>query len=259
MREVRARRALSRSGIYGVDYSLNPFIGCQHACTYCYVPHLYPGLLRGRKWGAFVDVKVNLPRLLKSEARGGVTVLISSITDPYQPVEERYIVTRRSIEVLVERSASITILTKSPLLRRDLDLMSRSASCEVGVTVTTLRLHRELEPRAPSPYDRLEALREAHEVGLKTFLFLGPLIPGVVEHELRELLVEAREHGCDRVVVDRLRAYSPSIVDSISERLPGELASTFKARALSRTYYEALKPVISKLCRDLGLGVDFCY
>jgi len=259
VREVRARRALSRSGIYGVDYSLNPFIGCQHACPYCYVPHLYPGLLRGRRWGAFVDVKVNLPRLLRSEARGGLTVLLSSITDPYQPVEVRYMVTRRSVEVLVERSAGIVVLTKSPLLKRDLDLLSRSASCEVGVTVTTLRLHRELEPRAPSPYDRLEALREAREAGLKTFLFLGPLIPGVVERELRDILAEARECGCGRVVVDRLRAHSPSIVSSIYERLPGELASTFRARATSRAYYESLKPLISRLCRGLGLHVDFCY
>jgi len=260
VREVKVKRALSPSGIYSVDFSLNPYVGCQHACTYCYVPYLYPRLLRGRLWGHFVDVKINLPRLLKHEVRRvsqPATVLISSITDPYQPIEAKYRLTRLSLEALIDGGLYAVLLTKSPLLRRDLDLLGRLKRCEVGVTITTLNRHRELEPKAPSPYERLGAIEEAGELGLTTYVFLGPLMPGVAELELKELIKEIKQRRCKRVVVDKFRAHDTRLVDKVAAAL-GEGAD-FKRRALSARYYEELRLHLIKLCKDEGVDVDFCF
>jgi len=250
---------LSKSGIYGVDYSLNPYFGCEHSCVYCYVPRMMPGRLRGRAWGSFVEVKVNIPRVLASELRrvSRGRVLVSSITDPYQPVEKSYKLTRSCLELLASKGLEVTILTKSSLFKRDLDLMD-GERFEVGVTVTTIKAHRELEPLSDPPLKRLDALREASEGGLRTFVFLGPLIPGVVDEELDEILELARGAGASYVIVDKLNIKG-DVVESITRALgEGALAKFLKALS-NRAWLEEVKRRIARTCDKLRLQYDFCF
>jgi DNA repair photolyase len=242
-----------------VDYSLNPYFGCEHSCVYCYVPRMMPRRLRGRAWGSFVEVKVNIPSVLASELRrvSRGRVLVSSITDPYQPVEKSYKLTRSCLELLASKGLEVTILTKSSLFKRDLDLMD-GERFEVGVTVTTIKAHRELEPLSDPPLKRLEALQEASEEGLRTFVFLGPLIPGVVDEELDEILELARGAGASYVIVDKLNTKG-DVVESITRALgEGALAKFLKALS-NRAWLEEVKRRIARTCDELRLQYDFCF
>ncbi|MDI9619381.1 MAG: radical SAM protein [Candidatus Nezhaarchaeota archaeon] len=257
--EVLCKTALSKSGIYGVDYSLNPYFGCEHSCIYCYVPRFTPHRLKGRRWGRFVEVKTNISKVLAGElkALSKGRILVSSVTDPYQPAERRYQLTRGCLELLAGRGFEVTVLTKSNLFTRDLDVID-ARGFEVGVTVTTLQAYRELEPGAPPPLARLKALEEASESGFKTFLFLGPLIPGVVDEEVEELLELARASGVGYVIVDKLNTRG-DVAQSILEALKEPQRTRFAKALAEKKWAFNFKGRIAELCRKLNLQCDFCF
>lgn len=259
MTEIQCRSALSKSGIYGVDYSLNPYFGCEHSCVYCYVPRMMPSKLRGRSWGGFVEVKVNMPKVLAKElrrVRRGV-VLISSITDPYQPVERRYELTRKCVELLSSSRLEVTVLTKSTLFKRDLEVMCKDRF-EIGVTVTTIRAHRGLEPLSDPPLARLEALKEASQEGFKTFLFLGPLIPGVVDEELEEIIELAYNAGVSYIIVDKLNTRG-DVVQSIMKVLVRNHLNKFINNLSNKSWLEDIRRRIIDACNQLRIPYDFCF
>ena len=205
--EVVAKTVLTPSRIPGVDYSLNPYIGCLHGCRYCYVARMPHIRARGLPWGTFVEAKANAPELLRRElprARPG-TVVIGISTDPYQPPERRLRITRRILEVLsdlggVAGAFEIRMLTKSPLVLRDVRLLGE-LDAEVGLTVTTdsEEVRRVFEPGAPPIPARVAALRELKRAGLRTYAFVGPMLPMDPER-----LVGMLAGAVDRVVLDRM-------------------------------------------------------
>ncbi len=160
IREVRAKSILNRSSIG--DYVINPYVGCQHACIYCYAQFYARRWGRTEPWGSYVEVKVNAPELLAKEVgrKGAGVVYLSSMTDPYQPVEEEYGITRRLLHILVERDWPVLVQTKSPMVLRDVDVLRRFSQAKVGLTVITLdeKIRRAMEPAAPSVDERIEAL-----------------------------------------------------------------------------------------------------
>lgn len=181
---VNVKTALSRSGLPDLDYALNPYIGCGHGCIYCYA-RLYTNDPRAReRWGRVVIVKDNIARVLSREIRRlspGV-VGVGTITDAYQPVEAVFKITRSCLEILVEKEFRVSIQTKNPLVIRDLDILARHRDkVDVGFTITTLNstIARFIEPLAPPPQSRANALKRLREEGLKTWVFYGPIIPGV--------------------------------------------------------------------------------
>jgi len=181
VREIRAKSILSRSGIPGVDYCVNPYVGCTHACRYCYASFMKRFTAHTEPWGAFADAKVNAAEVLEKElrrARAG-SVMLSSVTDPYQPLEERLGLTRRCLEALLRHRFPVDILTKSPLVLRDVDLLEGAAGVEVGITVTTddEEIRTIFEPGAPPIRARLQALRELFARGVRTYAFIGPILP----------------------------------------------------------------------------------
>ncbi|MDO8444968.1 MAG: radical SAM protein [Deltaproteobacteria bacterium] len=198
--EIRAKSILSKSQVF--DYALNPYVGCAHACTYCYARFMKRFTGHMEKWGEFVDVKVNAPELLIEEVKkkrvGGVW--ISGVCDPYQPAEKRYGLTRRCLEILVESGWPVTIQTKSPLVLRDIEILKKSEEAEVGFTITTAdeRIRKIFEPGAPPVKERLKALAVLHSEGIKTFAMIAPILPGA------EGLVSELKGKVDYVMVDRL-------------------------------------------------------
>lgn len=207
IKEVSARSVLSKSGIPGADYCINPYTGCAHACRYCYATFMgrYSG--HTESWGTFVDVKVNAPEILKRETKRVTkgSVIISSVTDPYQPAELKYRVTRKCLEALLPGDFSVDLLTKSPLVLRDIDLFSRFADIEVGITVTTDddRIRRIFEPQAPPVQARIRALRTLREKGIRTYAFVGPLLP-MDPCRLGEQIRDC----CEYVYIDRMNYVS---------------------------------------------------
>ena len=202
VKEVKAKSILNKSKIF--DYCLNPYTGCQFSCTYCYA-RLFMRRYSGHSeaWGQFVDVKVNAPELLKSQlgkAKKG-TVWISSVCDPYQPLEARYALTRRCLKELAKTQFPVNIQTKSSLALRDLDLFGEFEQIEVGFTITTddEQVAQSFEPRASSVEERLRALERIHSSGIKTFAFVGPVLPGSPER-----LIGRLEEKVDRVFIDKM-------------------------------------------------------
>ena len=181
IKEKKARSILSKSGISGIDYCINPYTGCSHGCKYCYATFMKRFTGHGEAWGSFVDVKINAPEILQRQMKNAPrgNVMISSVTDPYQPVESQYKLTRQCLEVLSAYRFPVSILTKSSLVLRDLDLIKRFKEIEVGITITTDddKIRQIFEPNAPSIEARIHALKELSENGVKTYAFIGPLLP----------------------------------------------------------------------------------
>jgi len=201
-RIVRAASILNKSKIY--DYCLNPYTGCEHACRYCYA-RLFIRRFSGHRepWGEFVDIKFNAPLLLEKQlqkSRKG-KIWISSVTDPYQPLERKFMLTRKCLEILSKTTFPVVIQTKSALILRDLDLITCFKDIEVGFTITTddERISRLFEPHASRVKERLEALEKVHEKGIKTFAFIGPILPGNPKR-----LIENLEGKVELVLIDRM-------------------------------------------------------
>ncbi len=181
IKEKKARSILSKSGISGIDYCINPYTGCSHGCKYCYATFMKRFTGHMEAWGSFVDVKINAPEVLQRQMKNAAwgNVMISSVTDPYQPIENQFKITRQCLEVLVAYQFPVNILTKSSLVLRDLDLLQGFEEIEVGITITTdnEKIREIFEPNAPSIESRIHALKELSENGIKTYAFIGPLLP----------------------------------------------------------------------------------
>ena len=202
VKEIKAKSILNKSKIF--DYCLNSYTGCQINCRYCYA-RLFMRRYSGHNeaWGEFVDVKINAPEVLKKQldkAKEG-RVWISSVCDPYQPLEASYGLTRRCLKELARKQFPVTIQTKSKLALRDLDLFQEFEEIEVGFTIKTddERVAKLFEPRASSVEERLRALESIHSSGIKTFAFVGPLLPGDPEK-----LIERLEEKVDKVFIDKM-------------------------------------------------------
>jgi len=200
IREIKAKSILSKSQVY--DYALNPYVGCQHACVYCYAKFMKRFTGHTESWGEFVDVKINAPELLAHEVKKKKVgrVWISGVCDPYQPLERKFKLTKRCLDILVENGWPFTVQTKSSLVLRDIDTLKKSKDAEVGFTITTAdeKMRRIFEPGAPPLMNRIEALANLHSEGIRTFAMIAPILPGAEE------LVGALKGKVDYVILDRL-------------------------------------------------------
>ncbi len=209
IREIKARSVLQKSGLPGVRYCINPYVGCVHGCVYCYARFMKRFTGHGEPWGSFLDARVNAPHVLRRElARRRAplegAVFLSSVTDAYQPPEARYRLTRGVLEALLEQGAEVDILTKSDLVLRDLDLLQCFERCTVGLSLNTLddALARRLEPRAAAPSSRLAALQALRDGGVRTYAFISPYLPHL-SADVDELL-EALAGAVNEVGVEAL-------------------------------------------------------
>lgn len=179
IKEISAKSILSKSKVS--DWTINPYIGCQHGCFYCYAQFIKRFKPYKEPWGQFVEVKINAPELLEKEIkkkRRGV-IWISGLCDPYQPLENKYQLTRKILEIIQKYNWPVTIQTKSPLILRDLNLLKKFHRIEVGFSITTGndRIRRLFEPKAPSIEERIKALERLQGEGIKTFVMIAPLLP----------------------------------------------------------------------------------
>jgi DNA repair photolyase len=188
------------------DQSINPYRGCEHGCTYCYArpSHAYMGLSPGLDFESRLFAKPNAAELLRAELSRpryeAKTIALGTNTDPYQPIERRYQITRRVLEVLSETGHPAGIVTKSALILRDIDLladMARRGLVKVALSVTTLdaRLARSMEPRATTPLKRIEAIRRLAEAGVPVGVMVAPVIPALNDSEIERILETAHAAG----------------------------------------------------------------
>lgn len=183
IKEIKAKSILTKSKLPESDFCINPYVGCGHGCVYCYARFMKRFTGHTEPWGEFVDIKVNAAQLLRRRlnsmrSREGV-VLLGSVTDAYQPVERKYRLTRDVLTELLAAGFAVSILTKSDLVVRDIDLLRQFAHCTVGLTITSMDdfVRAKLEPRSASVERRVQALKQLHESGISTYVFIGPIFP----------------------------------------------------------------------------------
>jgi DNA repair photolyase len=235
------------------DRSINPYRGCEHGCVYCFArpTHAYMGLSPGLDFESKLFAKPDAAKLLERElSKDGYqprTIAIGTNTDPYQPIEKQYRIMREVLEVLDAHNHPVGIVTKSALVTRDIDILSRMAErglAKVALSVTTLdrMLARVMEPRASTPTKRLEAIRQLTDAGIPASVMVAPIIPGLTDPEIERILDAGRAAGA------RDAGY-------VILRLPLEVAPIFKDWLL-RHYPDRYRHVMS-LVRSMRDGKDY--
>jgi DNA repair photolyase len=246
VREVRCNTLIHELAYGGsTGYTANLFKGCTHGCIYCYAPSLTHD---ERRWGTYVDVKVNAPQVLEKELRTlrKDQVFLSSASDPYQPVEARYGVTRRCLDALLRSRFPVSILTRSPLVLRDMELLKRFDWVRVGVSITTVPV-RSFEPGVPPLRRRIDTLRKLGAAGIPTYVSLAPVIPGVVMVDLEELFGELCEAGVSSVSFNILRFTGYEESRRMFEAISG-MSTTEALRG-----GEEMEARLSRLVRQFGM------
>ena len=235
------------------DRSVNPYRGCEHGCIYCFArpSHAFMGLSAGLDFESRLFAKPDAPRLLERElSKPGYrprVIAIGTNTDPYQPIEKEWRIMRQILEVLEAANHPVSIVTKSALVMRDIDILSRMAArglAWVGLSVTTLdrKLARSMEPRAATPARRLEAMRALSEAGVPVSVMAAPIIPGLNDHELERILDSGKAAGAQEASYVLLR-------------LPLEVSPLFRDWLL-REYPDRYRHVMS-LVRSMRGGKDY--
>ena len=235
------------------DRSINPYRGCEHGCIYCFArpTHSYMGLSAGLDFESKLFAKPDAPRLLEKElAREGYeprTIAIGTNTDPYQPIEKQWRIMREILEVLEAHDHPVGIVTKSALVMRDIDILSRMAArglAKVALSVTTLdaKLARTMEPRAATPTRRLETLKTLDAAGIPVSAMMAPIIPGLNDAEIERVLDSVANAGAKEA-------------GYVILRLPLEVSPIFKDWLL-RHYPDRYRHVMS-LIRSMRDGKDY--
>jgi len=250
-----SRKVISRNNSPDIsfDRSINPYRGCEHGCVYCFArpTHAYLGLSPGLDFESKLFVKPDAPVLLEKELSAPGyeprTIAIGTNTDPYQPIERKYQVMRGILEVLERAGHPVGIVTKSALVLRDLDILARLAErnlVKVAISVTTLDadLARKMEPRAPTPGRRLEALRQLSAAGVPTTVMVAPVIPAVNDADIERVL--------DAAVLAGVKG-----AGYVMLRLPLELRDLF--REWLREHFPDRENHVFKLIREMRGGKEY--
>jgi DNA repair photolyase len=218
----------------GFETSLNPYRGCEHGCIYCYArpTHEYLGFSAGLDFESKIMVKTNAPELLRAELESPrwqpQTLVLSGVTDPYQPIERKLHITRGCLEVLAKFRNPVAIITKNRLVTRDIDILSKLAAFNavaVNVSVTSLdsNLQRVLEPRTSSPQARLHAVTQLRNAGIPTGVMVAPIIPGLTDHEVPKIVDACAEAGAQFAAYTIVRlpwAVAPLFEHWLEEHFP---------------------------------------
>jgi DNA repair photolyase len=284
--EDRSKSILSKndSPDIGFDVSINPYRGCEHGCVYCYArpTHEYLGLSAGLDFETKVFVKRQAAEMLRT-ALGSPSwkpqmIQLSGVTDPYQPVEKRLLLTRACLEVLVDFRNPASVVTKNHLITRDIDLLAELAAVNavsVSISITTLNnsLHRKMEPRTSTPERRLQAIRRLTAAGIPVSLLVAPLIPGLTDHELSSIVEAAAAAGATaaryqfirlplglKTLFERwLRVHYPKrcekVVNQIRRIRGGKLSDArfFSRMTGSGEYALQVKALFAASCRKAGI------
>jgi DNA repair photolyase len=235
------------------DQSINPYRGCEHGCIYCYARpnHAYVGLSPGLDFETKLFVKANAAELLEAEfakpSYRPKTIMLGGVTDIYQPIERGYGVTRAILEVMERWRHPVSLITKSQLVMRDIDILARLAErglAKAAISVTTLerRIARVMEPRAAAPHRRIEAIRALAQAGVPVTVMVAPIVPAITDSEIEAILEEAAKAGA-------------SAAGYVVLRLPREIKDLFR-EWLYANFPDRATRVIS-IVRQMRNGRDY--
>lgn len=200
---IRSERALSPTGIEIADYTINPYRGCTFGCRYCYVRLNQSARRNPRPYGSYVEIKDNILDLLRKQLtlQPVDNVLIGAVTDPYQPVEHNYRLTRQLLALFVERGIACTILTKSDMILRDIDLLKQLPKVTICFTLNDPVIISRMEQDTPPLEDRIKAIAELNHHGIYTYAHIGPYFPSITRYSC---FLPILKHHCHRINFESL-------------------------------------------------------
>jgi DNA repair photolyase len=252
---IRIHSLLAKSIIPNTEYVINPYRGCAHGCIYCSAEYAHlasNGVVKD--WSQNITIKSNAAGSLDQETLAKLhqkKILIGSFTDPYQPLESTYRLTRQILEKLVGMDPSITILTKSDLILRDIDVLKKFTNLKVGVSLSNLdeKIRIALEPRAASPQKRMSVLRTLHTEGVATFLFISPYMPGFTDFPA---LIELNKDTIDFVMFEYLsiRKNNWAKIQKFLQRHGPSLLPLYETIKHDDTYWNTIESDIQRYCQD---------
>ncbi|PIZ57654.1 radical SAM protein [bacterium (Candidatus Torokbacteria) CG_4_10_14_0_2_um_filter_35_8] len=266
---LTSKSLLTKSGLPGSTFVINPYNGCLFGCMYCYAAQIARWKHPTEKWGSYLDVKINARELLEKElkrletrhkAKNFGSIFFSSVTDPYVSLEGEYKLTRRCLEALADfgYQGEIAIQTKSPLVIRDIDVLKKLKKVAVGFTITSLndKVSRFLEVKAPPVSTRFKALKKLCDAGIATYAFVGPILPYFVnkKNNIKKLLDKLEKVGVKEVWFEHINL-SPKIKERLYKFLKKqapELILEFEEADIGR-YRKRLDKVIKDALKGRGL------
>ncbi len=238
---TEAKEIYTETSLPGADWVINQYVGCGHVCQYCYARFMSRWKRHGA-WGSWVEAKMNAPELVKGKFVEGI-VFMSSVSDAYQPIEEELRLTRRILENM-EKRIRLSILTKSDLVLRDIDVLKEFNDVEVGFTVNSFTgVEKELfEPGSVTTEKRITAMRKLKENGLKTYAFVGPIVPGLID--ISDIIGKTKKHADHYwFEVMNLRGAGKEFLELLKEKYPESYRILNDETALSE-YIKGIESII---------------
>ncbi len=220
IKEIQVNSVITKSNLPVCDYSVNPYTGCEHACKYCYACFMKRFTGHEETWGEFIDVKFWQP-IKNPNKYKGKELFIGSVTDPYQPIEEKYGRTRALLEELQGSGALLSIATKSDLILRDLDLIKTFPNARVSWSINTLdeQFKNDMD-KGVSIKRRLAAMKAFYDVGIRTTCFISPIFPEITD--VKEIVETAKNH-CNLIWLENLNlrgTFKPAVMEYIKSEYP---------------------------------------
>ncbi|MBR2796291.1 MAG: radical SAM protein [Clostridia bacterium] len=254
VKEIEVKDIMTKTNLPVSDFAVNPYVGCTHACKYCYASFMKRFTNHPKPWGEFVDVK-HWPEINKPGKYAGKEAFFCSVTDPYQPLEKKYGRTRELLTQLLPTGISVSISTKSDLILRDLDLIKQFPSAHVSWSINTLdeSFRREMD-RAVSIERRFAAMEQFYHAGIQTTCFISPIFPGITDVKA---IIERAKGKCNLVWLENLNLrgdYKGRILDWIHVHRP-ELDALYREiyTGKKRDYWEALDREIREYTAREGM------
>ncbi|MCD7860092.1 MAG: radical SAM mobile pair protein B [Firmicutes bacterium] len=254
IKEINTKSILSKSNLPVSDYSVNPYVGCSHACKYCYASFMKRFTNHPEPWGTFVDVKY-WDTIKNPKNYAGKELFIGSMTDPYMPIEEEYKRTRSLLEEMQGSGCRISIATKSDLVLRDMDLIESFPDARVSWSINTLdEDFRSEMDHSVSIERKIRAMQQFHEAGIRTTCFISPIFPGITDVE--SIILRTKDY-CNLVWLENLNLrgdYKKVILTYIKEKHPDlyplydEIYNNGK-----KDYWEKLNEEIDGFCAEQSL------
>ncbi len=254
IKEIKVKNILTKSSLPVSDYSVNPYVGCSHACKYCYASFMKRFTNHPEQWGTFVDVKY-WEKIKNPKKYAGKELFIGSVTDPYMPLEEKYKRTRALLEEMQGSGCKISIATKSDLVLRDIDVIKTFPEARVSWSINTLDedFRKEMD-YSVSIERKIEAMKKFHEAGVRTACFISPIFPGITD--IKSIILKTKDY-CNFVWLENLNLrgdYKAIILKYIKEKysklypIYDEIYNKGK-----REYWENLNQEIQEFCKEQNL------
>lgn len=254
VKETKVKSIIVKSNLPEGDYVINPYVGCQHSCIYCYARFMKRFTGHTEPWGKFVDVKINALNLIpkKTNKFRNKSITMGSVCDPYQPIERKYKLTRKILEKLILLQPHLDLMTKSDLVVRDIDLFKQFKDCIVTISLSILdeKLRKQLEPFSSSGEARINALKKLHDAGIQTALFISPIFPYITDWRK---IINKTKNFVDEFWFENLNLY-PSIKDEIYKFLKKnkpELVEKYqKIYSAKSNYWDTEEKKIKEFCKQ---------